>query len=249
VPHHILRSEAIYGEGFQSPGGLDGFKRILLPKMRTSAGMRLMDIGSGLGGAAFFLGATMDVDVVGVDSSEVMVSLATDRKPDVDPGDRVRFVFGDVYADELKEGSFDAVYSRDSLLYEADKDRLLARCRRLLKPGRGIYLSDFCRGKSTDEFEDYVTVSGYHLLSVPEYISALSRAGFVSVVGEDASELTRQYLERDLDRYRANVEAAPDSISKSDANHIVERWLQKINFVKEGCLVQGVLSASTPMSD
>ena len=49
VPQHILRSEVIYGEGFQSPGGLEGFKETVVREMSISRGMRLLDIGSGLG--------------------------------------------------------------------------------------------------------------------------------------------------------------------------------------------------------
>jgi phosphoethanolamine N-methyltransferase len=245
IPHHILRSEAIYGEGFQSPGGLTGFREMLLPAMSLRPGMRALDIGSGLGGAAFHLAAEYRVEVVGVDLAEVMISLATERAAERDPARRVRFIHGDVFSDELAERSFDIVYSRDSLLYEADKPAVFARCARLLRPGGSLVISDFCRGVSTPDFEEYVSVSGYSLPTNEEYAALLAEAGLESVSAKDLSGATGDNLRRDLAAYqeRARREGSLDS---ADVQHITERWQRKVAFIEQGALTQGVFTATAP---
>jgi phosphoethanolamine N-methyltransferase len=248
IPHHILRSEVIYGEGYQSPGGLTGFREMLLPGMPLRPGARVLDVGSGLGGAAFHLAGEYRVEVVGVDLAEVMVSLATERAAARDPARRVRFLHADVFSDELAEHSFDIVYSRDVLLYEADKPAVFARCARLLKPGGALVVSDFCRGVSTPDFEEYVTVSGYWLPTIEQYAGLLAEAGLESVSARDVSDVTGNYLRRDLAAYRERA-SRDRSLDSADVRHITERWRRKVAFVEQGALTQGLFSATTPAAE
>ncbi|MFI1916385.1 methyltransferase domain-containing protein [Nocardia sp. NPDC020380] len=245
VPHNILRSEEIYGEGFQSPGGLAGFEKILLSGMSVSADMRVLDIGAGLGGAAFHVAGTTGAEVVGVDLAEVMVELANERRKGGESNGRVRFILGSAFVDELAGHSFDVIYSRDSLLYEHDKAGLFRRCRELLKPGGRLHISDFCAGGRTPEFEEYIDVSGYSLPTIEEYRQLLVDAGFTDVSGVDLSELTGEFLRADLERYRGKV-AGDGSISAEDAAHVVERWQRKIDFIAAGSLTQGLFAATVP---
>ncbi|MFI1227181.1 MULTISPECIES: methyltransferase domain-containing protein [unclassified Streptomyces] len=247
VPHNILRSEAIYGEGFQSSGGLAAFKETVLPELPLTPGNRLLDVGSGLGGAAFHLVAEHAVEVVGVDPAELMISITESRRSLMDPLGRTRFVRGDVFSDALEPGSFDAVYSQDSLLFAADKVKVLARCAELLRPGGAIVINDFCRGGSTPEFEEYVESAGYHLVAVPFYPELLAQAGFTDATGRDVSTHTRQLLRRDLDAYLARAESDP-AIGHTDVEHLVDRWHRKIGFMDEGALTQGLFRAAKPIS-
>ena len=52
----ILRSEKMYGHGFQSPGNIAAMDSFC-QKLRMRQGMNILDIGSGLGGASFYLAA------------------------------------------------------------------------------------------------------------------------------------------------------------------------------------------------
>ncbi|MEU3662050.1 methyltransferase domain-containing protein [Streptomyces sp. NPDC032940] len=248
VPHNILRSEVIYGEGFQSSGGLAAFRETVLPELPLSPGSRLLDIGSGLGGAAFHLVAEYPVEVVGVDTAELMVSISDSRRPAKDPEGRTSFVLGDVFSAALEPESFDAVYSQDTLLYSADKVKVLARCAELLRPGGTIVVNDFCRGGSTPEFEEYVENAGYHLVAVSGYPELLAQAGFTDVVAKDVSTHTNHLLRRDLDAYLARAEHDP-AIGRADVEHLVERWHRKIGFMDAGALTQGLFRAAKPLSN
>ncbi|ACR32095.1 methyltransferase domain-containing protein [Burkholderia glumae] len=242
-PRNILRSEIIYGEGFQSPGGLAGFQATLGDRMALAPGMRLLDIGSGLGGAAFYLSDRYDVEVVGLDTAPRMTELSVIRQTTRDPRRRVRFVNGDVHDAQLDPGSFDLIYSRDVLMYEHAKPALFARCHALLKPGGRLLVTDFCRHRSSAEFDDYMAVSGYDLKSIDDYARLIAEAGFARVEQHDLSALAQAQLTDDLRRYRARQASGDPAIDEADAGHIVERWQRKIRFMKAGWLTQGLFMA------
>lgn len=243
-PHNILRSEAIYGDGFQSPGGIEGFRESLADRMPVRDGMALMDIGAGLGGAAFYLASRFAAEIVGIDIAPNIVALAKARQQANDPHERITFINGDIYSKALKRGYFDIIYSRDVLMYEPAKKSLFAQVHRLLKSGGRFCVTDFCTGRRTEDFEEYASVSNYYLCSVAEYASLLEDAGFSLEVREDISAVARRQLMNDLRRYQVRLAAGDLSIGQDDADHIVKRWERKIRFLEEGSLTQGVFVAA-----
>ena len=74
----ILRSESMYGEGFQSPGGLNVVEAFC-QKLHMWKGMHILDIGSGLGGASFYFARHYGAIVTGLDCSREMVDISTER--------------------------------------------------------------------------------------------------------------------------------------------------------------------------
>ncbi|WP_337995245.1 methyltransferase domain-containing protein [Burkholderia sp. FERM BP-3421] len=242
-PHNILRSEIIYGDGFQSPGGLAGFKAMLADRMALRPGMRLLDIGSGLGGAAFYLAARHDVEVVALDTAHRMTELSVIRQAALDPRRRVRFIHGDVHVGSLDAERFDIIYSRDALMYEPDKPGLFARCHALLAPGGGLFISDFCRNGTSSEFDTYTAASGYDLKSIDAYARIIAAAGFRLVEHGDVSRVAEAQLVDDLQHYQARRAVGDPSIDEADAEHIVERWQRKIRYMQSGWLTQGVFAA------
>ncbi|KAJ3497763.1 hypothetical protein NLG97_g1659 [Lecanicillium saksenae] len=244
VPHHVLRSEQVYGTGFQSPGGLTTFQQVLLPELPLEMGQLILDVGCGLGGAAFYLTKAYAVNVVGLDLSDTMLSIAEERQRQWDSSGRIKFVRGTVFSPELQPGSFDAVYSQDTFMYVADKPASLARLAQLLKPGGKLVISDFCRGQTTPLLEDYVNISGLDLVTVPAYAVMMEAAGFTDVIARDISADTAKRLRHDLDNYLRLVSSKTD-VLESDKEHLVARWNHKIGLLETLTLAQGLLCAST----
>lgn len=242
-PHNILRSESIYGHGFQSPGGIEGFKSELGDKMSISSNMKILDIGSGLGGAAFYFAETFGAEVLGLDTSPIMTDLAMSRQPAQDPRNKVRFLNCDIHHSGLDKESFDAIYSRDTLMYENDKKTFFKRCHSLLKSGGCLYIADFCKKRDSPEFELFESKSGYDLKSIDEYAGLIAEAGFDDVSSEDVSFSTRLKLQDDLSTYQAKANDQKTPIAKEDADHIVGRWIQKIQLLEKECLAQGLFIA------
>ena len=66
--------EAVWGEGFMSPGGTDEVDRVLGNKDLSQA--RVLDIGCGIGGAAVHIALTRQPSsVTGIDIEENLVNL------------------------------------------------------------------------------------------------------------------------------------------------------------------------------
>jgi SAM-dependent methyltransferase len=92
-------------------------------------GMRVLEIGSGLGLLAVAVAdAAPDVDVVGVERSPAQLAAAS-----ADP--RVRYVRGDAHQLEFPDGAFDLVYARYLLEHVSDPEAVVVEMRRVTRPG------------------------------------------------------------------------------------------------------------------
>ena len=74
----------------------------------------MLDVGSGIGGAAFHLAKNYGAKVIGIDLAEEMVAVAHERAGQFETDGSVKFLLGDVLEEKFAE-PFDIVWSRDAL--------------------------------------------------------------------------------------------------------------------------------------
>src|SRR3954468_21125031 len=76
----ILRYEKIFGDGYVSTGGPETTD-LLCARLGDALrrGARVLDVGSGIGGAAFHLARAYGAQVTGIDLSHEMVRIALER--------------------------------------------------------------------------------------------------------------------------------------------------------------------------
>lgn len=191
TPASIGDYEAVWGEGFISPGGAEK-AREMLGSLGLPRGACLLDVCCGVGGSAFLMAEELGWRVVGVDLSRNMVEVARRRCRERGLEGQVQISQGDALALKF-EGEFDAVYSRDAFLHIHDKPVLLEGLFRSLKPGGKLIFTDYCCGERpwSDSFRDYVEEREYCLHTVYDYVSLLREAGFEEVIGED---LTGEFI-------------------------------------------------------
>ncbi len=84
----------------------------------------MLDVGSGIGGAAFHLAKTYGAKVIGIDLAEEMVAVAHERAAELGMKDSVQFVLGDVLEEKFAE-PFDIIWSRDAFMHIPEKGRLV----------------------------------------------------------------------------------------------------------------------------
>ncbi|WP_436639676.1 class I SAM-dependent methyltransferase [Microbaculum sp. FT89] len=83
-------------------------KRHIAAKLLLRPGQRILDIGSGWGGLAFYLIQVADVDVTGLTLSSEQIAYARRRTNEIGMGDRARFLLKD-YRQE--DGRYDRIVS------------------------------------------------------------------------------------------------------------------------------------------
>jgi phosphoethanolamine N-methyltransferase len=243
----ILRYEMIFGPGYVSTGGAattDDLCARLGSSLRP--GVRVLDVGSGIGGAAFHLAETYGARVTGIDLAEEMVAIALERARERGIGESVAFLLGDVLETEFAE-PFDIVWSRDAFMHIRDKPRLFGRLHELLAPGGRLVITDYARGKSpaSPEFENYIEKTGYHVIEPGEYGRLLEAAGFRDVAARDATARFIEILECEIARLVANRAEFLSAFSEVDLSYLVERWQMKVRFCRGGDMKWGNFLAST----
>ena len=239
----ILRSERMYGEGFQSPGGIEAVQAFC-SRLHMREGMKILDIGSGLGGAAFYFGERYGATVVGLDVSQEMVDISTERK-ERKPFPHVVFQQGDVRTAPLPGDTFDLAWTRDCILYIAEKHLVWKNVYASLKSGGQLFITDFCKGNGplSESFITYLGRCGYHLQDADSYGRALDVAGFQHIQIEDHTKAFVNSLQEELKDLHAHREQFLRECSESDFDYLVNRWLKKIQFCEQGDLIWGLFIA------
>lgn len=231
----------IFGAGYISTGGAqtteDLCKR-LGPSLR--GGVRVLDVGSGIGGAAFHLAKTYGARVTGIDLAEEMVAVAHERAGQLKMNDSVKFLLGDVLEEKFAE-PFDVIWSRDAFMHIPDKGRLFSQLFALMAPGGRLVITDYARGKTpgSPEFEKYIETTGYNVVQPQEYGRLLEAAGFVDVVVDDATARFVEILQNETGRLVDKPSEFLACFSEADLAYLVDRWEMKVGFCNNGDMKWG----------
>jgi phosphoethanolamine N-methyltransferase len=246
----ILRYEKVFGHGYVSTGGHETTE-YLCSKLGDSlkAGVRVLDVGSGIGGAMFHLASTYGAIVTGVDLAPQMIQIASERAQELDAPSTVTSILGDVLTHPF-DGKFGIVWSRDALMHIPDKPRLFAHLFGLTEPGGRLVITDYARGvgEGSPEFRAYIASTGYHVVDPASYGRLLEGAGYVDVVVEDATDRFVAILEREIALLADNRADFLRSFSEADLNYLVDRWKMKVGFCQAGDMKWGIYTATKPAS-
>jgi phosphoethanolamine N-methyltransferase len=208
-------------------------------------GVRVLDVGSGIGGAAFHLASAYGAKVTGIDLAEEMVAIAVERAAQLGMTGSVTFLLGDVLDTSFAE-PFDIVWSRDAFMHIPDKPRLFAGLHRLLGGGGRLVITDYARGKTpgSPEFETYIQKTGYHVIEPESYGELLQAAGFEDVRVHDATRRFVEILQSESDHLVANRTEFLASFSEADLNYLIARWAMKVGFCRDGDMKWGIYLAT-----
>ncbi|XP_023003747.1 phosphomethylethanolamine N-methyltransferase-like isoform X3 [Cucurbita maxima] len=223
----ILRYERVFGPGFVSTGGIETTKEFV-GKLDLKPGQRVLDVGCGIGGGDFYMAENFDVEVVGIDLSINMISLALERAIGLKCA--VEFEVADCTKKVYPDNAFDVIYSRDTILHIQDKPALFRSFYKWVKPGGKILITDYCKssGAPSPAFAEYIKQRGYDLHDVKSYGQMLEEAGFKDVVAEDRTDQFMSVLQRELDAVEKEKDAFIHDFSEEDYNDIVGGWKAKL---------------------
>ena len=153
-------------------------------------GLKLLDVGSGIGGPARTLAAEFACEVTGVDLTEEYCRAAEMLTDKLGLGSKVQFRCANALDMPFADGSFDVVWSQNTLMNIEDKSRLFQQVRRILRPG-GIFAFETVLAGTTPDIHLPVFWADSPALSFlpkpSELKGQLSSAGLRETAWEDTT--------------------------------------------------------------
>mmetsp|Transcript_369 Transcript_369/g.837 ORF Transcript_369/g.837 Transcript_369/m.837 type:complete len:549 (-) Transcript_369:139-1785(-) len=212
----IKQFEATFGKNYMSAGGYETsleMAKLLAPVLKRSGDApKVLDIGCGIGGSAFFFATEYGANVHGLDINDVGIQMAK-RELEANPLPRgeCKFETLDATSDScnFEPETFDVIYSRDTVLHMDHKCKiaLFSKFKTWLKPGGMICICDYCLGPRSAngisaDFQNYLNTRGYHLLSPDGWEKTFADIGFDEemVVARDCALWYCQICRKEVDR-------------------------------------------------
>ncbi|MBZ6379680.1 MULTISPECIES: methyltransferase domain-containing protein [Pacificimonas] len=204
----------------------------MLGKILPVAGKKVVDLGSGYGGAARVLAGEHDADVTCINIAEVENRRNRELTAKAGLDDRVRIIDGSFDDIPCDTASFDVAWSQDAILHAPDRDAVLDEVARVLKPGGEFIFTD---PMQADRLEDAAALQPiYDRIHLPDlasfafYDEALTARGFEPVeVEKMPAQLGRHY-----GRVREELEARRDELPLDP--EFVDRMLSGLKLWVDG---------------
>jgi ubiquinone/menaquinone biosynthesis C-methylase UbiE len=244
--------QIIWGDGFLSPGGPEEVARLL--EGSDIAHCTVLDVGCGLGAIDELLvreyGAA---EVVGIDVDPSLLAGMQARIERAKLTDRIRGRQVEAGALPFAKGTFDVVFSKDSLVQIPDKPAIFAEVLRVLRPGGRFIASDWLRGGTAEysaEMMEFFRLEGiaYNMATLSESAEWLRAAGFLDVEIRDRHDWYLDLAQRELEAMQGSLNPLiVHRIGPERARHFIDNWRQLVVVLKRGELRPGYLKAVKPV--
>lgn len=235
----ISMLEAVWGEGFLSPGGPAEVTRIVADRDLT--GKSLLDIGCGAGGIDIALAATHGAGYVcGIDVEDPVLTHARGLIDGAGLTDRIGCLKVAPGPLPFPPATFDVVFSKDSIVHIPDKHALMSEVFRVLKPGGWFIASDWLighEGPPTAEMADYIRSEGldFGMASPARYRDAMEKAGFVDIGVTSRNSWYRETARTELARLQGPVgDAAAKVVGRNFVDQNIGIWQRMIPVLDTG---------------
>jgi sterol 24-C-methyltransferase len=168
----------------------------LAARLGLSPGMKVLDVGCGVGGPmraiARFSGAT----IVGVNNNDYQIKRGNKQNAEARLADRCSFQRADFMNLPIENDTFDAIYAIEATCHAADKLKLFTELARVMKPGTHFAGYEWCM---TDKYqpnnaEHRSIKKGIEegdalpeIWTMPAVIEALERAGLETLESKDVA--------------------------------------------------------------
>ena len=250
-PQLITMLEAVWGQGFMSPGGPDEVARVVGP--HDFAGKTVLDIGCGAGGIELALVQNHGAGfVLGIDVEDPVLARARQLVTQADLTRRIGVVKVAPGPLPFPPATFDIVFSKDSIIHIPDKFSLMAEVFRVLRPGGWFIASDWLIGHDASpspEMAAYIAAEGldFGMASAPRYEAAMRQAGFTTISTLSRNSWYREQARQELTRMRgAAGHAAAKLVGRDFVMHNIDIWARMIPVLDSGEHCPTHLSAQRP---
>lgn len=216
----------------------------LAQKTTLQPGMRVLDVGCGIGGPARFLAGEFGCHVTGIDLTPEYTRTAGLLSRLTSQEEQTNFIVADALQLPFEKESFDRVWTQHVQMNIADKKKFYQEIHRVLKPGgQFIYYDIFSANDEPIHFP--VPWAGHsslsHLITTADLKQLLNDTGFSFIERVDQTVAGIQFLEKL--RARIQQQGLPEVSLKLVVNENFEEKFSNLyeNFI-EGkiCLESGI---------
>ncbi|MHA7773929.1 methyltransferase domain-containing protein [Roseibium sp. M-1] len=231
--------EAVWGEGYLSPGGPEEVDRVLAGL--SLSGKRVLDLGCGAGGISVYLAKDHGAgEVVGIDVEAPVVEVARAGAEKAGLSGKVRIEQVSPGPLPFADESFDVVFSKDAMIHIPDKEALFADLFRVLKPGGCLAASDWLTshdGEPSQDMRDYLEAEGlsFGMASPDRYRKALEEAGFEDVSLTDRNGWYREVGRTELERLQGPLfDVAAAAVGADYVKKNIRTWSAMVKVLDSG---------------
>jgi SAM-dependent methyltransferase len=176
---------------------LEEMSRQVFRRLDLGDGMKVLDLGCGLGAPARALIQQHGVAATAVTKVEWQIAMARKLSQGIPALGTVDWKLGDFTGLDLPSGAFQAAFSIEASCHAAgaDKEPFVRECSRLLAPGAKLVVADGFMKRSAGLPRWYATLLGYMTRSwaverfadLPAFLACLERHGLTVLAAEDIS--------------------------------------------------------------
>jgi phosphoethanolamine N-methyltransferase len=253
-PHFLRLSQIVFGnDEIISQGGSQSIE-IMFREVDLN-GKKVLDIGSGFGGVAFYLAEKFDVEIIGVDREPYMINCAQqylEQHRDHLIG-KVLFqtLKKTTSLSEFEENSFDVVYSKETFYHIPfdQKQDYINEAFRVLKPGGTVIIADWFQssieaGKWLNLASTVKEVCQYSTLQ--SFREVLRTAGFQNISHLDQTSEHIRYTEEDIERLGKRSETICRELGEKTYKDSLAKWELWLNAQIYGDLLSGIFIGKKP---
>jgi SAM-dependent methyltransferase len=175
-------------------------------------GMKMLDLGSGLGGPARTLAAEFGCRVTGVDLVKEYITAAEMLTERLGQSSLVKFRQADMTDLPFNDGSFDGAWTMHTQMNIEDKGKLFNEVSRVLKPGGLFIIYEICAGPLSPPYfpVPWANDPSISFLITPEELrDILSDAGFVELQWRDVTPQSLKWFQMQLETLSSRPKDAP----------------------------------------
>ncbi|RDW67235.1 sterol 24-C-methyltransferase [Aspergillus mulundensis] len=169
----------------------------LAHQMGIKPGMKVLDVGCGVGGPAREIVKFTDANVTGLNNNDYQIQRATRYAEREGLSHKLNFVKGDFMQMQFPDNSFDAVYAIEATVHAPELAGVYSEIRRVLKPGGifGVYEWLMTDEYDNDNQEHRKIRLGIeqgdgisNMVKVSEGLAAIEKAGLELLHNEDLAD-------------------------------------------------------------
>ncbi len=207
-------------------------------------GRRVLDLGAGYGGAARILAREYGCHVTALNLSETQNRRNRELSAAQGLADRVDVVHGNFETLPFPDGSFDIVWSQDSILHSGRREQVLREARRVLGSGGQMAFTDPMQADDCPPDVLQPVYDRIHLDSLGSfgtYREMAERVGFEVKEMEDLSPQLVRHYSRVRDVLRSRYDEMCDRASQAYVDRMIGGLGHWIDAGNAGYLAWGVI--------